>query len=501
MSELGLAAATAEELASLREACREAGYDEEGLATLFGFTSLPERLEKHLPHLLYLTREGKRLDTLVRLFLLGVSVTRAEAESALGADLLASCARWGLIEACAESVAARVRLVPFRGLLLATDQPQRPEIERRADQVMGLTQSTALLANFTVRRPARSVLDLGTGCGVQALLAAAHAGHVTATDCNPRALAFARFNARLNNVEKICFIQGDRFEPVRSRRFDLIVVNPPFAVSPRLRYYYRDSGEPADRFCERLVREAPEHLEEGGLFLMTLDWVERTGENWQERLAAWFEGSQCDAWVLRISRETAPLYAYVWVRDTEPGDAQETGRLYSEWVEYFERERIEAVSSGLIVMRRRSGRNWTRFDEIPGEVPPSAGEWLDLAFRLRDYLDATGDDELLAARLRLSPEVRLIEESEARQGRWQAEATRIRLCRGLSWEGRVDARIKDLLARMDGRHQLRDLLVHLAVEAGAAPERVIAQALPLVRDLILRGFLLPEGLTPAGGTA
>lgn len=501
MDVLRLSAATSDDLARLRETCLRSGYDEEGLAALLGLPSLPERLERHLPHLLYLTREGKRLDTLVRLFLLGVRVSREEAEAALGADLVQSCAGWGLIEPCGEWVAARVRLAPFRGLLLATDQPQRPEIAARPDQVMGITQSTAMLANFTVRRPVRSALDLGTGCGVQALLAAAHAERVWATDCNPRALELARFNARLNNIKKIWFFRGDRFEPVRGRRFELIVVNPPFAVSPGLRYYYRDSGEPADRFCERLARQAPDFLEEGGFFQMTLDWVERAGENGQQRLAAWFEGSGCDAWVLRISRETAPLYAHVWVRDTEPGDPEETGRLYREWMAYFERERIEAISSGVLVLRRRSGRNWTRFDELPGEASPTAGEWLERAFSLRDYLEATSDDGLLAARLRLSPEVRLIEESQVRQGRWRTEAARILLCRGPGWEGRVDSGIKDLLAHMDGRHQLRDLLVHLAVELGAAPERVIAQALPLVRDLVLRGFLLPEGITLHAETA
>ncbi|MCS7314101.1 MAG: class I SAM-dependent methyltransferase [Bryobacterales bacterium] len=501
MCELRLAEATPTELARLRELCREAGYDEEGLARAFGLATPAERLERRLPHLLYLTREGKRLDTLVRLFMLGVSVTREETEAALGPELAEACARWGLVQRCGDAVSARVRLTPFRGLLLATDQPQRPEIARRADQVMGITPSTVTLANFTVRRPARNALDLGTGCGVQALLAASHAEQVWATDRNSRALEFARFNACLNNLANICFLQGDRYEPVRGRRFELIAVNPPFAVSPSLRYYYRDSGEPAERFVQGLARMAPEHLEEGGFFQMILDWVERAGQDWRQRLASWFEGSGCDVWAFRLSREPAPLYAYVWLRDTEPADATEADRLYRQWMEYFEQEKVEAVSNGLIAMRRRSARNWARFDEISTEVPPSAGEWVELAFRLSDYLETTSDEELLAARLRLSQDARLIEESQVRQGRWQAESCRIRLCRGLYWEGRVDLRLKDLLARMDGRHELRDLLVHLAVELGAAPGKVITQALPLLRDLILRGFLLPEGFDPPGQPA
>jgi Methylase of polypeptide chain release factors len=47
------------------------------------------------------------------------------------------------------------------------------------------------LASLTVRRDVASALDVGTGCGVQALLAAKHAERVVATDINERALAFA----------------------------------------------------------------------------------------------------------------------------------------------------------------------------------------------------------------------------------------------------------------------------------------------------------------------
>ena len=488
-----LAAAHPRELARLRDLCRDAGYTEDGLIAVFGPAAIPVQLSDRLPHYLYLTREGRRLDTLIRLFLLGVATPRRAAAAALGEDLLDDCARWGLVEIRGESVVAGVRLTPFRGLLLAVDQPADPEIERLPDQVMGITGSTAVLANFTIRRPVRDTLDLGTGCGVQALLASRHSERVTATDCNRRALAFARFNAALNNQPNICFIEGDAFQPVRGRTFDLIVVNPPFAISPWPRYLYRDSGQPADQFCERLVRQAPAFLNEGGFFQMTLDWVERAGEDWKQRLCGWFEDSGCDAWVLRLDRETAASYAYLWIRDTEPDDRTETGRLYEEWVRYFERERIEAISTGVIAMRRRNGRNWVRVDEAPGGMQRPVGQWIALGFQLRDYLDATTDDDLLATRLRVAPQARLIEECEVQQQRWQSRAVRLQLAGGLPWEGRLDARLRGLLARMDGRHLLRDLLVHLAVEIGAAPQQVIAAALPLLRDLILRGFLLPEG--------
>ena len=88
------------------------------------------------------------------------------------------------------------------------------------DFVPGIQSPSVTLAKLAVRRRIRRALDLGTGCGIQALLAAKHAEHVVATDVNPRALSFAAFNARLNGVENIEFRLGNSFEPVAGERFD-----------------------------------------------------------------------------------------------------------------------------------------------------------------------------------------------------------------------------------------------------------------------------------------
>ena len=74
--------------------------------------------------------------------------------------------------------------------------------------------------------------SIGPGCGIQALLAAKHSERVVATDVNPRALAFAAFNAALNGIDKIEFRLGDGFAPVEGESFDLIVSNPPYVISP-----------------------------------------------------------------------------------------------------------------------------------------------------------------------------------------------------------------------------------------------------------------------------
>ena len=91
-----------------------------------------------------------------------------------------------------------------------------PGAETSFDFVPGIQSPSVTLAKLAVRRRVAAALDLGTGCGIQALLAAKHAEHVVATDVNPRALAFAGFNARLNGIDNIEFRLGNGSSPSRA---------------------------------------------------------------------------------------------------------------------------------------------------------------------------------------------------------------------------------------------------------------------------------------------
>ena len=75
---------------------------------------------------------------------------------------------------------------------------------------------------------ASSVLDLGCGSGVLALIATRYAREVIGVDIDPRAVACAKYNARLNNIKNVRFLLGDGYSPVGKQMFDLIISNPPF---------------------------------------------------------------------------------------------------------------------------------------------------------------------------------------------------------------------------------------------------------------------------------
>lgn len=117
--------------------------------------------------------------------------------------------------------------------------------------------------------PGTRVLDLGTGSGLGAIIAARYAAHVIATDINPDAVRCAQINVLAHHFEeRIETRVGDLFEPVRDQRFDVILFNPPYYRGrPRdLSDYAWRSPDAFDRF----LLELPAHLAPGGRALVVL---------------------------------------------------------------------------------------------------------------------------------------------------------------------------------------------------------------------------------------
>jgi hypothetical protein len=213
----------------IRDILAAAGYDDKGVTQVLG-TSLSSLAGKKLPPLLRRTSGGTPLETLVRLFILGVRVGLEPARAALAPMEPEWWAAGGLVTIHGDEVEANVQLRCYQGLVVAFDFHRRGGAPLPPDYVMGISASSLTLAGLTVRRPSRATLDLGTGSGFQAFVAAGHSDRVVATDQNPRAVEMAAFNARLNDLPHFECRHGDLFEPVAGERFDLIVSNPPFIV-------------------------------------------------------------------------------------------------------------------------------------------------------------------------------------------------------------------------------------------------------------------------------
>jgi SAM-dependent methyltransferase len=349
------------------------------------------------------------------------------------------------------------------------------------EQVLGVGAASLTLAAATPRAVVDRVLDLGTGAGVQALLAEDHARRVVATDRNPRAVAYTRLAAALAGAEVDARI-GDLLEPVAGEQFDLVVSNPPFVVSPGRRYTYRDAGYDGDEVCRRLVQEIPALLAPGGHAVLLVNWLHLEGQDGDERVRSWFDGTGCDGWV--VQREVAAPEEYVtaWLRDT---DESAFDALYDDWVDAL--AGVDAVAFGIVALHRRTDglAPLVTLEEVDQPVAATWGEEVLAHFARRPLLEG----DLLEARLRLRDDVRLHQVATRTDEGWIAGSQLLQQERGLRWSGGVDLYGATLLAACDGTRRLGDLLSVLAASAGLTDAEAAEQVLPVVQQLVGQGFL------------
>jgi SAM-dependent methyltransferase len=382
-------------------------------------------------------------------------------------------------------------LFPYQGFLLAFDWARL-----RPNHVMGIARSSVTLATLSIRRPARLMLDLGTGCGLHALLATPYHERILAVDRNPRAINIATFNARLNRANQVECRTGDLFAPVEDQAFDLIVANLPFVISPESRYWFRDGGMPSDHFCQMIVREVPRRLQEGGYCQLLCNWAHIVGQDWQERLRQWFTGSGCDVWVMQADTHDAAAYATTWIQDSEEESATQFAAHFDAWMAYYRRERIEAISLGLITMRRATHHpNWLRIDGAPEIMHGSCGAAVLQGFAAYDFLATVRDDQaLMQACLQVAPEVCWEQKYAPAAGGWRLAEGHLALTQGLAYKGTIDPIGVRVVIGCDGKRSLHNVLREVAAALGGDVERIATVCLPVVRHLIAQGFLLPVGV-------
>jgi methylase of polypeptide subunit release factors len=242
------------------------------------------------------------------------------------------------------------------------------------DHVLGLGGASLTLARITPRRDVGRALDLGCGAGVQLLHAARHATRVVGTDTNPRALAMTALSAALSGIpaEQLDLRDGSLFGPVSDERFDLIVSNPPFVISPSHQFTYRDAGLPGDELSRLVVRGAAAHLAPGGMAAVLGNWLHVTGEEWSQRVAEWVAGTGVSAWI--VQRDTQPVadYAATWLRDSGVPEGREFDAAMQQWLDAFADEGADEVGFGWVVLAAPGARGDAAAKAAPDASPGSA---------------------------------------------------------------------------------------------------------------------------------
>jgi len=477
-------------ITSLRDDLATVGFTLDGVRERLGEAGLAG-LERNssFPAAAALAGDDDAQADLIRLWVLGRPVPTARVQAAL--TCTAELVDAGFLTVDGGTARAEVELKPYgtdrmTGWLCSDRTPLDGRNPRpRPDFVLGASPASTTLTQLVPPGHVGRVLDLGTGCGIQALNL--DAGTIVATDVNPRALELARMTLGLSGVGADLRL-GSLFEPVRGERFDLIVTNPPYVISPPTgeRLVYRETGFAGDDLMRLVVTGAPAHLAEDGTLVVLGNWA-ITDRPWEDRLADWIEPSGCDALVLQRERLDVFSYIELWLADAGLVGSPDYDRSYAEWLDYFTASGITAVGMGWLALRN-SGRERpeVRMEEWPHLVHQPVGG------AVAEFFDAVGDArlgdaEMLAARWRRHDG--LVQETLGEPGAADPEHLVLRQHFGFGRALEPGTALAAVVGACDGDLPLGVLVDAVASLVGAEPGPLRAEVLAGVRRLVTEGFL------------
>lgn len=139
------------------------------------------------------------------------------------------------------------------------------------DNVYIPAEDSYLLAENLKITEGQSVLEIGTGSGIVAMYASRLTDDITVTDINFDACELARKNFMENGIENIEILFGNLFEPVKNRKFDVILFNTPYlpteegeVLENNLNYAF-DGGLNGRKVIDLFLNEVKNHLNDGGI--------------------------------------------------------------------------------------------------------------------------------------------------------------------------------------------------------------------------------------------
>ena len=500
-----------EDLASLRSDLATLGDLGEELGEV---ASVALAREQRLPGLTAARLSDSREAVFARLFLLGDAVSADEADHLFAQLTLAGALRMGVVAPAGaapdnNSYRATISLKPVptdddvRWLAadLGESMTGRPV---NADHVLGVGRASLTLAGLTDRRPVSRALDLGTGCGIQAAFLADHAESIVATDISARALDFARFNAALNGQEWDVR-GGSLFGPVAGERFDLIVSNPPFVITPSSVHdaglpvmEYREAGAAGDDLLAQILRELPGHLSDDGRAVMLANWEHREDSNWQDRVAA-MAGPNLDLWVIEREHLDPAEYVEMWLRDgglTYASSGREAyERVYAAWLADFAERGVTGVGFGYVFAGPAANRApIRRLEAVAGPAAPQPGAHLAASFDAqRELAAATADNASALASWRVAAAPDLTVEHHFIPGESEPTVIILRQGGGLGRTHRAGTALAGLISVADGELSIGQISAALAELLAVDPDELQSELLDDVAELVAIGMLTRVG--------
>jgi len=469
------------------------GYDEARVRQRLGLDDLTDLRWRTLP-IYRKERLAARepLDSAIDLFLLQGIIPAPEMDRLFSAEEQAALKRVGLLAGGERGMFyARASLYPVCDRLVFSDHawPKLPHpgiAEVPFDQVMYIGADTRWLARATVRRTVETALDLCTGSGVHALLAAAHAKRVLAVDINPRAASCAHFNALAFGASNMEVAVGDLYQPAGQARFDLITANPPFVPSPVHAVGYRDGGPSGEDVQRRIVAGLAKHLAPGGMAQIVTEIGEREDEPVDERVRSWLDGAPMDILVLRLAEHPTATYALGHAEGDR--DFGEFLASVESWHENLKRQGYVRIVTVLLAFQWSDpafGAPWTRVETTDPPRREAGSEVEDKFLAERTARRADLQETLLAGgRVLRSGPIGLMESRMlGTELRTDARAQLLgRSFSSIHWLGPVE---REVLLLMEHASEVAEL-VSKATDLGLEREAVLAAVCSLLQRGLIR---------------
>ena len=459
-------------IAALAQDLTSAGYTADNIAHLLGPTAAAalerEQLIPARHALAAPLAEGNRLAGFISCFMLADPISTPQAEHLFATLGLDGALALNIVRLTNHGdVVATMDLSAY-----ATDQPGDMWVASDqtalqlgqplpAEHILGVGKASMTLAEITPRHKVDTALDIGTGCGIQALHLLTHARHVTITDVSQRALDFAVFNMLLNAAvldidpnhldDRVTVVAGNMLEPVAGQRFELVVTNPPFVIAPAAStttHTYRETGHTGDRLVKELIGSVDTVLADGGQAIMLANWEMFGQADWHARLSTWPDSSM-DIWAIQRSSSDPAQYAEIWLRDSsEHLDPDAYAQAYAAYLADFAARGVTQIGFGWVWLRRRANTPpLRRFEYLTGAVQqPVASAWASSVARH----DETADKHWALAKSHLMVPHWVTYEQYQRFGAQHPEVLMARSGAGFARHIRLDTATAAVLGACDG---------------------------------------------------
>jgi len=303
----------------------------------------------------YLFKNPSPQAILFRLFFLNSNLTTYELKSVFTVDEIESLLESKvIIKKGRRSFQSSMMIFPYDKFFFASDfystslYSNKQKIEY--DEVNSVAQSSIDLWMSLPKKKVGSVLDIGTGCGVLSILISQYCTQCIGVDINPRAIMYAKINAKFNNITNVYFIQSDLFKSIKERAFDLILSNPPYQI-PFSNKMFRDAKQIGTSILSRIVKNIPLYLKNNGSAFIITEYASSANRLLKSELQKWLNDSFRIFFILKYEY-SLHHYVYAYTIHTEK-NIRSYAKKALQMYQYLHKHNINKIQYGIIAIYQK----------------------------------------------------------------------------------------------------------------------------------------------------